>query len=89
MGNTVDLRTGRYSNSIGAAELAAAWRDPAFDPAQPAFYYVRVLEIPTPRHALLDALALGMERPDYGVTTIQERAYTSPIWYSPDKAAPQ
>lgn len=89
VGNSVDLRTGRYSNSIGAAELAAAWRDPAFDPGQPAFYYVRVLEIPTPRHALLDALALGMERPDYGAATIQERAYTSPIWYSPDKAAPQ
>ena len=89
VGNTVDLSTGRYSNSIGAAELAATWRDPAFDPAQPAFYYVRVLEIPTPRHAHLDALALGMERPDYGAATIQERAYTSPIWYSPDQAATQ
>ena len=84
VGNTVDLSTGRYSNSIGATELTAAWSDPAFDPAQPAFYYVRVLEIPTPRHAHFDALALGMERPDYGAATIQERAYTSPIWYSPD-----
>ena len=86
VGNTVDLATGRYSNSIGAAELSATWRDPAFDPSQPAFYYVRVLEIPTPRHAHLDALALGMERPNYGPATIQERAYTSPIWYNARQA---
>ena len=87
VGNSVDLSTARYSNSIGAAELSAIWRDAAFDPSLPAFYYARVLEIPTPRHAHFDALALGMERPSYGPPTIQERAYTSPIWYRPDKTA--
>lgn len=86
VGNTVDLRSARYSNSIGAAELAAVWRDPAFDAARAAFYYVRVIEIPTPRHAQFDAVALGMEAPNYGPSIIQERAYTSPIWYGP--AAP-
>ena len=83
VGSSVDLTTARYSNSIGAAELATVWRDPEFDAAQPAFYYVRVIEIPTPRHALYDALALGMEAPTYGPSVIQERAYTSPIWYRP------
>ena len=83
VGNTVDLATARYSNRIGAAELSTAWRDPEFDPERPVFYYVRVLEIPTPRHSHFDALALGMEAPDYGATVIQERAYTSPIWYQP------
>lgn len=83
VGNTVDEATGTYSNTIGAAELVTLWRDPEFDPDQRAFYYARVLEIPTPRHALKDALALGMERPDRGPTSLQERAYTSPIWYTP------
>ena len=83
VGNTVDTRTARYVNSIGAAELAVAWRDPAFVAQRPAFYYVRVLEIPTPRHSLYDALALGMQAPDVGPSVIQERAYTSPIWYRP------
>jgi hypothetical protein len=84
VGNTVDLSTGRYRNTIGAAELAVLWRDPDFDPAQSAFYYVRVLEIPTPRHHVFDMLALGMDpassnRP----ATIQERAFSSPVWYRP------
>ncbi len=84
VGNTVDLATGKYTNTIGAAELAALWRDPDFDPSQPAFYYVRVLQIPTPRYSLLDAIALGIDvaatnRP----ATIQERVYSSPIWYTP------
>lgn len=83
VGDTVDLESARYDNSIGAAQLAVAWRDPEFDAAQPAFYYVRVIEIPTPRHAQFDAVALGMEAPTYGPSTIQERAYTSPIWYRP------
>ncbi len=83
VGDTVNLKTARYSNSIGAAELAAVWRDPDFDATRAAFYYVRVIEIPTPRHAQFDALALGMEVPNYGPPTIQERAYTSPIWYRP------
>ena len=85
VGNTVDLETARYDNGIGAAELAVAWRDPAFETTSPAFYYVRVLEIPTPRHSLFDALALGMQVPDVGPSVIQERAYTSPIWYRPSK----
>jgi hypothetical protein len=83
IGSTVDLATGRYKNRIGTAELTTVWRDPDFDKSERAFYYVRVLEIPTPRHALLDALALGETAPAEGPATIQERAYTSPIWYEP------
>jgi hypothetical protein len=81
--NTVDLTTGRVDNSGGSAQLRAVWTDPDFDPSEPAFYYARVLQIPTARHSLLDKLALGGEvdtrRPD----TIQERAYTSSVWYTP------
>ncbi|MYE11968.1 MAG: DUF3604 domain-containing protein [Gammaproteobacteria bacterium] len=83
VGNTVDLETARYANSIGAATLSTVWEDPSFDAGQPSFYYVRVIEIPTPRHTLYDALALGRGVPDYGPSTLQERAYTSPIWYRP------
>jgi len=82
--DTVNPATGRYSNEHGAATLSATWTDPDFDPAQPAFYYVRVLEIPTPRHSTLDAIALGLPASETGhPTSIQERAYTSPIHYSP------
>ncbi len=81
--NTVDAAAGTWTDDHGVAELHAVWRDPAFDPGQPAFYYVRVLEIPTPRHALLDALALGLDAPTEGPLTIQERAYSSPVWYNP------
>lgn len=81
--NTVNLKTGAWSNAAGAANLSAAWTDPEFDPAIRAFYYVRVLEVPTPRHSLLDKIALGGDvdtrRPD----VIQERAYSSAIWYHP------
>ncbi len=82
--NSVDLSTGLTENSVGAPSLSVVWQDPDFDAAQAAFYYVRVLQIPTARHSLLDKLALADEsidtrRPD----TIQERAYTSPIWYRP------
>jgi len=84
VGNTVDLATGRYSNDIGAVELTAVWRDPDFDPAQRAFYYARVLEIPTARYSLLDSIALAQPWEDTGrPATIQERVYGSPIWYSP------
>jgi hypothetical protein len=83
VGDAVDRATGKWSDSIGAAELRGVWRDPEFDPKEPAFYYLRVLQIPTPRHALYDALALGMDSPNVGSSVIQERAYTSPIWYSP------
>ena len=81
--STVNLETGAWSNEDGAASLSTAWQDPDFDPAIQAFYYARVLEIPTPRHSLLDKIALGGEvdtrRPD----VIQERAYSSAIWYQP------
>lgn len=84
VGNTVDLATGLYTNSIGAVQLATVWTDPEFDPDHTAFYYVRVLEIPTPRHSLFDAIALGIDVKDTGQpATIQERAYSSPIWYTP------
>jgi len=84
VGNTVDLDRGSYTNDIGGAVLSAVWRDPEFDAAQPSFYYVRVLEIPTPRHSVFDALALGLDPREIGrASTIQERAYTSPIWYTP------
>ena len=83
VGNTVDLKSGKVDNSIGAAQLSAAWSDPEFNPAQQAFYYVRVLQIPTARHSLLDAVALGQEHAGDYPDTIQERAYTSAIWYHP------
>ena len=84
VGNTVDLTTGAWSNEIGSPELATVWQDPDFDAAEPAFYYVRVLTIPVPRHSFLDALALGIDPAETGQdVTIQERAYTSPIWYTP------
>lgn len=84
VGNTVDVRTAAYSNTIGAAQLATVWTDPDFNPAQRAFYYVRVLEIPTPRHSTYDAVALGIDvKETHQPATIQERAYSSPIWYTP------
>ena len=83
VGNTVDLKAATYSNSIGAAELAAAWTDPDFDPAQDAFYYARVLEIPTPRWSTYDAVRFGVERPADVPAETRERAYSSPIWYTP------
>jgi hypothetical protein len=84
VGSTVDLHSGRYANTIGATELAATWRDPEFSPEDAAFYYVRVLEIPTPRHQLFDALALGVDPQSTGQpATLQERAWSSPIWYRP------
>ena len=83
IGSTVDLERGTFTNAIGEPELVAVWRDPDFDPEQRAFYYVRVLEIPTPRHSLLDALALGQEPDAEHPPTLQERAYSSPIWYTP------
>lgn len=84
VGNTVDVSTGTYDNTIGAIELSALWTDPDFDAAQSAFYYVRVLEIPTPRYSLLNVLALGIDLAETGrPATLQERAYSSPIWYRP------
>jgi hypothetical protein len=79
-----DLETGKYSSGFGAPSLTGFWEDPDFDPEERAFYYVRVLQIPTPRHTLGDAIALGVDPEEMGrPATIQERAYSSPIWYTP------
>jgi hypothetical protein len=83
IGNTVDLKTATYANTIGAAELAAAWTDPEFKPGERAVYYVRVLEIPTPRWSTYDAVRLKLPLPKDVPHTIQERAWSSPIWYTP------
>lgn len=83
VGNTVDTVGPSYRNSIGEPQLMAFWKDPDFDPSQHAFYYVRVLEIPTPRWTLYDAARLGTIIPAEAPHTIQERAYSSPVWHTP------
>jgi hypothetical protein len=83
VGDTVDVESATWSNSIGAGEMIAVWKDPSFDPAHRAFYYVRVIEIPTPRWTAYDAKRYGVTMPAQVPMTTQERAYTSPIWYSP------
>jgi hypothetical protein len=83
VGNTVDVPNATYTNSIGAPELIKVWRDPEFDPALRAFYYVRVIEIPTPRWTAYDAKYFGVTMPKEVPMTTTERAYTSPIWYTP------
>jgi hypothetical protein len=83
IGSTVDVESATFSNTIGAPILFAHWEDPDFDPSQRAFYYVRVIEIPTPRWTTYDAAFFGVERPADVPASIQERAYTSPIWYQP------
>ena len=84
VGNTVDVANANWTNSIGASELATVWTDPSFDPKQRAFYYTRVIEIPTPRWSTYDAFRFGIELPDGVPTSTQERAYSSPIWYTPE-----
>lgn len=84
VGNTVDLATASWTNSIGAAELSGYWQDPDFDASQNAFYYARVLEIPTPTWPVHDAVKYNFELTDDVVKIQQERAYTSPIWYRPN-----
>lgn len=81
--DTVDLDEPTWSNSIGSPELSAVWVDPDFDPAADAFYYVRVIEIPTPRWTAYDAVRFNTSLPAEAVLKTQERAYSSPIWYSP------
>ncbi len=83
VGDTVDIAKASYTNSIGAPELRTVWADPEFNSAQRAFYYVRVLEIPTPRWVLFDALRYGAKLAAGTQMKDQERAYTSPIWYNP------
>ncbi len=83
VGNTVDVANATWSNTIGDPELITVWEDPDFDPRHRAFYYVRVLEIPTPRWTAYDAKYFGLDVPDDVEMVHQERAYTSPIWYTP------
>jgi Protein of unknown function (DUF3604) len=86
IGSTVDLATGRYTNDIGAVELKAVWRDPDFDRRRFAAYYVRVLEIPTPRWSTLLAIENGLPLPKDAAATVQQRGWSSPIWYTPPHA---
>jgi hypothetical protein len=83
VGSTVDVPDASYTNSIGDALLMGYWKDPDFDPDERAFYYVRVIEIPTPRWTAYDAKRFGIEMPEEIPMTVQDRAYTSPIWYTP------
>ena len=83
VGNTVDAANANWTNTIGASELGTVWTDPDFDPDQSAFYYARVIEIPTPRWSTYDAFRFGIPIPDGVSASTQERAYTSPIWYDP------
>jgi hypothetical protein len=83
VGNTVNAATASFTNTIGAAELGTIWTDPDFDPEQRAFYYARVIEIPTPRWSTIEAFRFDIPIPDGAPVATQERAYTSPIWYTP------
>ena len=87
IGSTVDVANATYTNTIGAVELKTVWTDPEFDPSLHAFYYARVLEIPTPRWTTIQAAKLGIAPPDVVSPTIQERAWSSPIWYTPSAEA--
>ena len=89
IGHTVNLVNATYTNTIGAVELKTVWTDPEFDPSLNAFYYARVLEIPTPRWSTIQAIKLGRVPPDGVAATIQERAWTSPIWYTASEEARQ
>src|SRR4029077_10656071 len=81
VGNTVDLKTGQFTNDIGAAELKAIWTDPEFNPHHFAAYYLRVLEIPTPRWSTLLAIQTGLPLPKDAAATTQQRGWSSPIWF--------
>jgi hypothetical protein len=85
--STVDLKTATYTNTVGSTELETAWTDPDFDSSLHAFYYARVLEIPTPRWTLIQSVKAGLPPPDVVPYTVQERAWTSPIWYTPSTQA--
>lgn len=84
VGNTIDVASATWANTIGAAELVTVWSDPDFDPSERAFYYARVLEIPTPPWYLYDVAKYGLEVPEGAPLEQQERAYTSPIWFTPE-----
>ena len=85
VGDTVDVATATYRNDIGAAELSAAWTDPDFDPSQACAYYARILEIPTPRWSTYDAVRHGKPLPANAPASVQQRAWTSPVWYTPSE----
>src|SRR5262245_61201671 len=87
VGTTVDIKNASYTNTIGAVELKTVWTDPEFDPSLDAFYYARALQIPTPRWSTYDAKKLGVVPPSDVATTVQERAWSTPIWYSPSAEA--
>ncbi len=80
----MDLKTGDYTNDIGTVKLETVWTDPTFDPEQPAVYYLRVLEIPTPRWSTLLAIENDLTLPEDAALTLQERGWSSPIWYTPN-----
>jgi hypothetical protein len=88
VGNTVDVKKATYTNDIGDSQLSAVWTDPDFDPKQRALYYVRVLEIPTPRWSTYDSVKSGLPIPEGIPASIQERAWSSPIWYTPAGLSP-
>ena len=83
VGNTVNVTTATWTNTIGDPELITVWTDPDFDPAQRAFYYARVIEIPTPRWTAYEAKFYAIKAPEKAPMITQERAYTSPVWYEP------
>jgi hypothetical protein len=83
VGNTVDIKNANWTNTIGSSEIGTVWTDSDFDPKQRAFYYARVIEIPTPRWIVYDAFRYGTAIPRGAKTIHQERAYTAPIWYTP------
>ena len=83
VGNTVNAATASFTNTIGLSELGTVWTDPDFDRKESAFYYARVIEIPTPRWSTIEAFRFDMAIPEGAPVSTQERAYTSPIWYTP------
>jgi hypothetical protein len=85
VGNTVDVPNATYKNTIGDPLLTAYWKDPEFDATRRAFYYVRVIQIPTPRWTACDQKRFGIKMADKVPTTVSDRAYTSPVWYTPGK----
>lgn len=85
VGNTVDVKEATWTNTVGDPELITVWKDPDFDASLKAFYYVRVIEIPTPRWTAYEAKCFNVQMPKEVPMVTQERAYTSPIWYTPAK----